>query len=295
MNKDALQAYLFAAGDRHPAVKTVKAFLNAHPRVKASDLPPTDAFDERTRAAVADYQRYKRLSSSDGAMTIDTYRAIGDDMHWTQADLAAMRDPVLGLLLASGGSRVAASYMLPGDGGTPLPRCAQKGIYEFFKANGNSSQSRLRTIEDALKKVIVSYTGFPVTTPPGAALKAQAATDAVGGEGAYEKMMGSNPKNIHGYTASATRVYFAKGIGGEPMLRTSAGLSLMVHEFTHVMQYLEEPNFTVNYIREVMRGAGTTRYGGNRFERRGYINQDKSEKFFNSNPQLLCDDKWSDN
>lgn len=181
-----------------------------------------------------------------------------------------------------------------GDGATPLPNCARKAILEFYKANGNSSASRLELIEKTLKNLLVSSTGFPLSTPPGIALTAQASTDAVGGAGTYESLIGFDPRNIEGFAASATRIYLNRsaGIGGLPRMRTDGGLALITHEFTHAMQYLEEKNFTVNYVKEMLK-HGSHRGGGNRFEEKAYINGAKSKDFYDKNPQLMCNENYS--
>lgn len=76
------------------------------------------------------------------------------------------------------------------------------------------------------------------------------------------------------------------------MMKTAAGLALITHEFTHAMQYLEEKNFSVNYVKEMLK-HGSHQGGGNRFEEKAYINSVKSEKFYLNNPQLMCNDNYS--
>lgn len=288
MNPYALQNYLFAPGSRHQVVKTIKQFLNEHPRVRASDLRLNFEFDAPTQAALAEYQNYKFLLSKDGRMNIETYRAIGADMVAGQIKAAVVNNPALRLLLADSNFGTDDDPWA-GDAATPLPRCVRNGIYEFYKARGNSSAARLQLIEKALKNVLLSATGFPLSTPPGIALEAQAATDAIGGVGAYEKLTGTNPQDIQGYTSSATRIYLTNK--NVPLMRTAEGMALITHEFTHVMQYLEEKNFSVNYVKEMMKyGSGE---GKNRFEKRAYINQKESLKFYLNNPQLMCNESYS--
>ena len=253
-----------------------------------------EEFDGQMQTALAEYQSYKSLRQRDGRMNFETYRAMGEEMNVGQAAAATLNRPVLRLLLANG-NFTPDDAPWAGDGANHLPNCAQKAILEFYKANGNSSASRLQLIERTLKNLLVSSTGFPLSTPPGIALSAQAATDAVGGEGTYEKVTGVNPKTIQGYTASATRVYLGNinfSAVNPPFMRTAAGLSLITHEFTHAMQYLEEKNFTANYVKEMLK-HGSQRKGGNRFEEKAYINEDKSEKFYLNNPQLMCNENYS--
>lgn len=290
MNNYALQSYLFSVGDKHSAVRTLKRFLISHPRVSTFNLVLDDTFDSKTQAAVAEYQRYKGLMPS-GSMTGETYRAIGADMNGADVEIAVAYEPALRLLLARSdfGPQDDPS---PGDGAGPLPKCAKNAILAYYKSVGNLSAEREKTIIRALGNVLASFTNFPITTPPGIARAAQSATDAVGGVGSYEKATGQNPMNIKGYTASATLIYFDDSIGGFPMYRTVDGLAILTHEFTHVMQYIEEKNFSINYVREMAK-HGTLKGGKNRFEERAYINEAKSAQFYSNNQNLLCNDKYS--
>ncbi len=68
---------------------------------------------------------------------------------------------------------------------------------------------------------------------------------------------------------------------------TAAGMALVVHEFTHVMQYKESKLFEVRYGAEYLRYGGKEG-GGNHFEERAYTNQRNSKTFFEENPNLLC-------
>lgn len=72
---------MFSVGNRHKAVRTIKGFLNSHPRVGISKLTASENFDSQTQAALAEYQKYKRLSVSSGLMNAETWKAIGADMH----------------------------------------------------------------------------------------------------------------------------------------------------------------------------------------------------------------------
>lgn len=290
MSNYALQTYLFAVGSKHPAVKTVKNFLISHPRVRTFGLSVNDNFDSQTQSALAEYQRYKGMAAS-GVMTSETYRAMGADMLGAQVEIAVVHEPALRLLFMKndfGMNNVSGD----GDGATTLPSCAKNAILEYYKSVGNSSAARLSLVERTLNNVIISFTDFPASTPPGIARRAQAATDAVGGAGTYEGITGQDPMRIQGYTASSTRVYYDSGVGGLAMLRTVAGMSLMTHEFTHVMQYLEEPNFSVNYVREMLK-HGSHEGGGNRFEERAYTNGKNSANFYSNNQNLLCNTDYS--
>lgn len=211
MNNFALQNYLFTPGNKHPIVRTIKQFLNDHPRVRSFDLPLDQEFNAGIQMALAEYQKYKLLAQTDGSMTAETYRAIGADMNGGQIESLVVNQPVLRLLMATNEFAIDDEPWA-GDGASPLPNCAKKAILEFYKANGNSSAARLQLIEKTLKDILISGTGFPLSTPPGIALSAQEATDAVGGAGTYEKMTGTNPKNIRGYTASATRIYLSSNL-----------------------------------------------------------------------------------
>ena len=292
MNPCALQNYLFTSGNRHQAVKTIKQFLNGHPQVRSPNLPLNFEFDAQTQAALAEFQNYKFLTHRDGRMDVETYRAIGADMTSGQINAAAFNAPALQLLLGDGNFGTGDDPWA-GDGASPLPKCARNAIFEFYKANGGSSTARLELVKNTLKNVLVSATGFPLSTPPGIALEAQAATDAAGGVGTYQGLTGNNPQDIEGYTSSSNRIYLktpnkTKSIA---LMRTADGIALITHEFTHVMQYLEEKNFSVNYVKEMMK-YGSAR-GKNRFEERAYVNGEKSRIFYNQNPQLMCNENYS--
>lgn len=66
-----LQSYMFHSGSNHPAVKTIKNFLNSCPRVSINNLKPDNSFDSETRDALAQFQKYKRLIPT-GRMDLTT-------------------------------------------------------------------------------------------------------------------------------------------------------------------------------------------------------------------------------
>lgn len=290
MNKFSIQNYFFKIGDKHPTIRTIKEFLNGHPQVRHYNLRLNNEFDAQTQVALMDYQKFKFLEQKNGNLTLETYRAFGEEMNVGLVKFMTATEPALHLLLAGNGFG-DGDEPSPGDGGTTLPGCAKNAVLEFYNSVGSSSQARLELVKKTLNDIVISFTGFPITTPPGIALKAKASTDAVAGAGTYKKLFGQDPEDIEGYTASSERIYIKSGIGGFPMFRTANGLSLLTHEFTHAMQYLEEKNFSINYVKEMLKHGSSK--GGNRFEERAYTNGEKSKTFYLNNPGLLCNDKYS--
>lgn len=85
----------------------------------------------------------------------------------------------------------------------------------------------------------------------------------------------SGESNVTAYT-EGDHIYFKNA--GEYDPTTASGMALLVHEFTHVMQYREVAGFQAKYIKQYLKhGAGKK----NPYEKRGYINGEKSEKYFN--------------
>lgn len=78
-------------------------------------------------------------------------------------------------------------------------------------------------------------------------------------------------------------IYFQDSSQFDP--RSAAGLALIIHEFTHIMQYREVRGFQAKYIKQFLESGDGE---GNHYERRAYVNERNSEAFFNQNPCLLC-------
>lgn len=74
-----LQSYMFQNGDRHPAVKTIKNFLNYCQNVPTGNLKADDSFDAETRDALKQFQSFKRLIPT-GRMDLKTWTAVGAAM-----------------------------------------------------------------------------------------------------------------------------------------------------------------------------------------------------------------------
>ena len=70
---------MFQNGGSHPAVKTIKSFLNSCPQVSTGNLKLNNSFDAETRDALKQFQKYKRLIPT-GKMDLTTWVAIGSDM-----------------------------------------------------------------------------------------------------------------------------------------------------------------------------------------------------------------------
>lgn len=106
-------SYMFAIGSRHPAIKVVKQFLNAHHRVSQFNLPLTDEFNSQTSAALAEYQQYKILRDRRGVMNGETYSAMGRDMGAVRIKMATIFDPTLAALLTANSNPNSIDRALP--------------------------------------------------------------------------------------------------------------------------------------------------------------------------------------
>jgi RHS repeat-associated protein len=146
----------------------------------------------------------------------------------------------------------------------PLPQCVKSAILLYYKSVGNSSDGRLNQVKKALDKATYSTNGFPYLSPPGIA----------------ESVTGKAVANAY---TEGSHIYFRSNSNYDPT--TPTGMALIVHEFTHVMQYREVMGFQAKYINQWLKhGAGPE----NPYENRGYINQDNSREFFRNNLDLMC-------
>ena len=147
--------------------------------------------------------------------------------------------------------------------GDPLPECAKRAILEFYAVVGNSSAERFKSIMGALDAVR-THIGFPSWTPPARG----------------ERLTGKPQADAFTYFYD---IYFRSASNYD--LSTSAGMALLVHEFTHVMQYRETSQFPTKYL---LAWANWGSGENNPYERRAYVNQRNALELFTKRPELLC-------
>ena len=142
-----------------------------------------------------------------------------------------------------------------------LPLCVQNAIKKYYESVGNSSAERMERVSNSAAGLSYSTNGFPIASPP-----------------TLGKFLG---RKIRAYTQS-NHINF----NYDEYDPTSAyGMALIIHEFTHIMQFVEYKDFSMRYVKEWVRhGDGEE----NIYEHRAYVNGRNSEAFFNKNPELLC-------
>lgn len=132
MDQRQFQPLMFSVESKNPAVRIVKEFLNAHPHVRNFNLPLNYNFDTQTQAALAEYQRYRKLSSIDGSMNAETWKAIGSDMHPAQIEIVSTHAAAVRWLLISGS-----------DSGRGLSADEIKLAQSVFKSSINYNKVRV--------------------------------------------------------------------------------------------------------------------------------------------------------
>lgn len=147
-----------------------------------------------------------------------------------------------------------------------LSQCVKDAIYKFYESVGNSSEDRLKQVKKALDAVTYTTYGFPKSLFP-----------------AYANFPANS--EVWAFTFY-DHIYFNKDRYNPNWF---SGLALIVHEFTHVMQYREVASFEAKYIAQYLK-SGNAKGGGNSFEQRGYVNEDLSEAYFQAN-KISCPEK----
>lgn len=95
--------YLFEVGSSDILLFHLKEFLRSRPYLKNRPTR-TSVFDASLQAALAEYQRYKRLRVADGTFNAETYAAIGGEMSAVQVGLISTGAPGFQYLLRGAAS-----------------------------------------------------------------------------------------------------------------------------------------------------------------------------------------------
>lgn len=138
MDSCAIRYYMFKPGDRNTVIAALKRFLQSRVYLKTGlKLTRTAEFDAPLQATLAEFQKYKKLSATDGTLNKETYAALGKEMTAVQLRTVSTNHPSLKYLLMDGARDAMHPEMERGtlvekSNGNPADEQADRELARLF-------------------------------------------------------------------------------------------------------------------------------------------------------------------